>query len=67
MRLVGLGKLKKSTSTGLDPVHLPVCSIVLQPTTASDANVNSQFSVRASATLLLLTVQKLRRTILGWG
>jgi hypothetical protein len=33
MKLEDLGKLKISTSSGLEPATLPVCSIVPQPTT----------------------------------
>jgi hypothetical protein len=33
VRLERLGKLKKSTSSGLEPRDLPTCSIVPQPTT----------------------------------
>jgi hypothetical protein len=33
VRLEGVGKLKKSTSSGLETRDLPNCSIVLQPTT----------------------------------
>jgi hypothetical protein len=38
VRLEGLGKLKKSTSSGLD---LPACSIVPQPTTLPRAPNNA--------------------------
>jgi hypothetical protein len=33
VQLKGLGKLKKSTTSGFDPVNLPACSTVPQPTT----------------------------------
>jgi hypothetical protein len=43
VRLEGLGKLKKSTSSGIRTGDLPACSIVPQPTTLPRAPICSYF------------------------